>query len=165
MKQNKKGMVEIPAVTLNVLKKLVFDNNGVDMSPVIEDLSIGCPQEGKDLIAINVALTMKGLKPDLDIAKVTYKADWRHINIMIYQGFSLIHGVASFKVIRINWVPEGWVEGSSHNEMLALDQLDNLCIEPGGVKMQGIKEDETPDMEAFAEFVKKFIPNNELEAE
>lgn len=167
MKQNNKGMVEIPAVTLNVLKKLVFDNDGINMSPVIDDLSTGLPEEKKDLLAIHVALTMKGLKPDFDIAKVSYKGNWRSIKVYLYQGFSLIQGLASFKVFCVNWSSEeGWKARSSYESaVLGLHQIDDLHIAIDGLKMDGLKEDELPDMEAFAEIVKTIIPNDTYKLE
>lgn len=167
MKQNNKGMVEIPAVTLNVLKKLVFDNDGINMSPVIDDLSTGLPEDKKDLLAIHVALTMKGLKPDLDIAKVSYKSCWRSIKVYIYQGFSLIQGLVSFKVFYVNWSPEeGWkVRSSYESVVLGLHQIgDDLHTTIDGLKMDGLKEDEFPDMDAFAEVVKT-IPNDTYKLE
>ena len=61
MKQNFRGIVEMPEITLNAIKSLLFtDQGGVDLSNIINDLG------GSDLTAINVALVHKGAKPNVD---------------------------------------------------------------------------------------------------
>jgi F420-0:gamma-glutamyl ligase len=62
-KTNNDNFVTIPRQTLNTLKSLLFSENGTDLSKIIDDLSFG---KNDDLTAINVALTFKGLKPQID---------------------------------------------------------------------------------------------------
>lgn len=57
-----KNFVEVPIGTLSALKNMLFNNEGVDLSSIIEDLS----KPNDDLTAINIALTYKGFKPDID---------------------------------------------------------------------------------------------------
>ena len=64
MKTNK-GMVAVPAMTLNALKQMLFSNeNGIDLSNIINDLAFD--DKHKDLTAIHVALVHKGITPELD---------------------------------------------------------------------------------------------------
>lgn len=151
-------MVEIPAVTLNALKGLLFNDNGnIDLTPLINDLSVGLDEGRKDLMAINVALTFKGLKPEIEVPKISYKGDWRTVRVYIYQGFSLIEGVAAFKVHTIRWNDGKWTpENKTNNEVLGLVQVDEyLTPNLTDIKMQGIKEDETPIIADIIPFVKE----------
>ena len=55
--------VRISAAMLNCLKQVLFSQtNGVDLSPIVEDLG------GDDMTAIAVALAYKGIKPEIDDA-------------------------------------------------------------------------------------------------
>lgn len=62
----KNGMVEISAMTLNALKNMLFSEEGVNIDPIVEDLTDGL-ELNNDLVAINCALLMKGYKPKIDI--------------------------------------------------------------------------------------------------
>lgn len=60
------GTVKVSAATLNALKQMLFSSeNGIDINPMVEDLSAGLNQN-KDLIAINCGLTLKGVMPEID---------------------------------------------------------------------------------------------------
>ena len=98
MKESRKGFVEIPRMTLNALKGLLFSNDeGVDLSSIINDLTPN--EEMRDLIAINVALTYKGMKPKLDNT-TRYDGDYRTIKCYEFTSYSLILGVVNCKVVR-----------------------------------------------------------------
>lgn len=56
----------IPTPTLNALKNMLFSNDGVDLSNIINDLT--AEEENRDLNAINVALAYKGAKVEIDNA-------------------------------------------------------------------------------------------------
>lgn len=92
MKQTRKGFVEIPSTTLNALKNMLFTNeNGVDLSNIINDLTPSA--EAKDLTAINIALTHKGVRVDVD-ARPHYAYEWKNEFVRFdYTGYSLILGV------------------------------------------------------------------------
>ena len=62
----KNGMVEISAMTLNALKQLLFSEDGVNLTSIVDDLAAG--GKDKDLSAINVGLTFKGIKPEMDMS-------------------------------------------------------------------------------------------------
>lgn len=124
------GMVEIPAATLNALKGLLFDENGINVSPIINDLSIGMNQANKDLLEINVGLVMKGLKPSLDIPAILYEGSYRCLNIYVYKGFSLIEGVAVFDQITASFKIEDetmtWYQNNSsiNTPLLGIPQVE-----------------------------------------
>jgi hypothetical protein len=55
------GTVRISTAMLNCLKQVLYSQtNGVDLSPIVEDLG------GDDTMAIAVALAYKGIKPEID---------------------------------------------------------------------------------------------------
>lgn len=92
MKTTKNGFVNIPTATLNALKNMLFSNeNGVDFSNLIDDLSVGAEQ--RDLTAIHIALVHKGVKIDIDTA-TRYNHNYKnYITKYEYVGHSLILGV------------------------------------------------------------------------
>ena len=93
MKQTKKGFVEVPQTTLNALKNMLFTNNegSVDLSSIINDLTPNA--ESRDLTAINVALTYKGVCVDID-ERPHYAYDYRNRFCQYdFCGYSLILGV------------------------------------------------------------------------
>lgn len=53
--------VEISSATLSAIKNLLFNNDGINIKPLVDDLKVGDTNE--DLLAINVALVMQGAKP------------------------------------------------------------------------------------------------------
>jgi hypothetical protein len=92
MKQTKKGFVEVPTTTLNALKNMLFSaDNGVDLSNIINDLTPNA--DAKDLIAINIALTHKGVHVNID-ERPHYAHEWKRDFVRYdYTGYSLILGV------------------------------------------------------------------------
>ena len=89
------GFVEIPQMTLNALKGLLFNSeNGVDLSAIINDLRSD-PQD--ELTAINVGLVYKGLTPKVD-ETTRYRRDWKRLYRYEYAGLSLILGIVKVKV-------------------------------------------------------------------
>jgi hypothetical protein len=99
MKQTKKGFVEVPATTLNALKNMLFNNEGVDLTNIIDDLTPNA--ESRDLTAINVALAYKGVQIDID-KSVHYVYDWgNRFYTHTFVGVSLILGIV--KTQRALW--------------------------------------------------------------
>ena len=88
--------VEISALTLKALKGLLFDANGVDMSSIIDDLSVGQTEEQRDLMALNVGLVFKGMKPKID-ESTQYMFDYSNYYYRLdYIGYSLITGIVQY---------------------------------------------------------------------
>jgi hypothetical protein len=105
MKQNNNGMVEMPAVTLNAIKSLLFtDKGGIDLSSIINDLG------GSDLTAINVALVYKGAKPQIDTRS---RYEWNY-GTKYYRydfvSFSLILNKVECKKVAYNLLESGDAE-------------------------------------------------------
>lgn len=92
----RKGFVEVPQMTLNALKGLLFGNEGVDLSSIINDLK---PNDNDQLTAINVGLVYKGLTPEVD-KNPRYHRDWNAIVKWEYLGISLIMGIVKVKSFR-----------------------------------------------------------------
>lgn len=66
MTNNNSPMVSVPVATLNCIKSLLFGEDGVNLSGIIND--IASVKDNPDLVAINVALAFKGIKPKIDTA-------------------------------------------------------------------------------------------------
>ncbi len=82
--------VKVPAQTLNAVKNILFGKEGVDLSPIVNDLALN--EKEKDLTAINVALTFMGAKIDID-TKSRYTHNYgRNIVEYVHMGNSLILG-------------------------------------------------------------------------
>lgn len=119
-KQNN-GMVEMPAVTLNAIKSLLFtDKGGVDLSNIINDLG------GSDLMAINVALVHKGAKPKIDTRS---RYEWNY-GTKYYRydfvSFSLILNKVECKKVAYNLLESGDAEETgSYDTVLDLQDWLN----------------------------------------
>ena len=96
MKQElSKGLVAVPEPTLNALKNLLFSAEGIiNVTPIVNDLAIS--ENCKDMLAINIALVMKGIKPD--IGKFRFKKEGNLLITWELTHFSLISGVVTVRV-------------------------------------------------------------------
>ena len=96
MKQElSKGLVAIPEPTLNALKNLLFSAEGIiNVSPIVDDLAIS--KNCRDILAINIALVIKGMKPD--IGKFRFKKEGSLLITWELTHFSLISGVVTVRV-------------------------------------------------------------------
>ena len=96
------GMVQMPIPTLNAMKSLLFNENGVDVSAIVNDIS---PDEShKDLTAINVALVMMGKTPN--IGKTKYRKSGNILETTELTHFSLIMGIVSVKISYLRYNSE-----------------------------------------------------------
>ena len=90
-------LVSVPRVTLQALKKLLFnqDGEGVNLTPIVQDLVTGDTDE--DLMALNVGLVFKGLVPEVD---TTSRFGWEYYTLKRYDfvHFSLIQNLITVKV-------------------------------------------------------------------
>lgn len=87
--------VSIPVTTLNALKGLLFNSEeGVDLSPIVKDLTVG--NDNEDLVAINVGLTFKGLTPKIDTT-TRYSKDYRDIVEYTFVSYSLIRDLVTYE--------------------------------------------------------------------
>lgn len=98
-------MVSVPSTTLNALKGLLFNSeNGVDLSSIVNDLKIADTNE--ELLAINVGLTFKGLKPEIDTTS-RYDCDYRSIIRYDFVNYSMILNKVTCKRVRVaEWSDE-----------------------------------------------------------
>ena len=96
MKQElSKGLVAIPEPTLNALKNLLFSAEGtINVSPIVDDLAIS--KNCRDILAINIALVIKGMKPD--IGKFRFKKEGNLLITWELTHFSLISGVVTVRI-------------------------------------------------------------------
>lgn len=62
--ETKNNAVQVPSATLNALKNCLFKDNGVNINPLIDDLEV--LGQNRDLVAINVWLTLNRIPIDVD---------------------------------------------------------------------------------------------------
>ena len=86
--------INVPASTLNAIKNLLFSEKegGVDLSSIVEDLTTG--NENRDLMAINVGLTFKGIKPKID-STTRYSRDYQNLVEYTFISYSMIRDVVT----------------------------------------------------------------------
>lgn len=97
-----KGMVAVPTPTLAAIKAMLVSETGIDVSPIVEDLAVS--PDHKDFMFINVALVMKGKKPE--IGKLRYKKEGNLLITYEATHFSLISGIVSVKKTALRYKPE-----------------------------------------------------------
>ena len=102
MKELSKGLVSVPKPTFNALKNLLFSTEGIDVSPIVNDLAIS--EDCKDLMAVNIALVMKDMKPE--IGKFRYKKEGRLFVTWELVHYSLINGIVTVKVSAMRYDSE-----------------------------------------------------------
>ena len=123
----KNGMVEISAMTLNALKQLLFSEDGVNLTSIVDDLAAG--GKDKDLSAINVGLTFKGIKPEMDMSPRwgNFNEYWRQYSAYTPVGYSLILDRVTYKKCDITRDKEKdeWTSGKvCEGSMPMADWLD-----------------------------------------
>lgn len=139
----RKGFVEIPQMTLNALKGLLFGNEGVDLSSIIKDLA--SDEDNTDLTAINVGLVYKGLTPEID-KSTRYHRNYMTLVKWECVGVSLILGVVKVKSFT------KWFDQKAQ-------KLDDEWREDEGIQCYGFDqwlEKSTSESEIIAELKEKF---------
>jgi hypothetical protein len=131
----KNGMVEISAMTLNALKQLLFSEDGVNLTNIVKDLAAGGKNE--DLSAINVGLTFKGIKPEMDMSPRwgNFNEYWRQYSAYTPVGYSLILDRVTFKKCEISRDKEKdeWTSGKVIEDSMPMADWLNLTTEKSDV--------------------------------
>ena len=128
------SMVNISVSTLNALKQLLFSSeNGVDLSSIVKDISTGL-NTNEDLTAVNVGLTFKGIKPEIDkttryVGENTY---WRQYARLEFVDYSLILDRVSAKRTTISREKESnmWKEEEPCEFICSLEDWLNKPTTP-----------------------------------
>lgn len=102
----KTSNINISSATLSAIRSLLFNNEGVDISPIVNDMATA--DDNKDLLAINVALVMRGAKPTIDETSRYNKfynnkgfARWDFVS------YSLIRDLVTYKVVEYDYTETG----------------------------------------------------------
>ena len=134
--KNQESMVNISVSTLNALKQLLFsDENGVDLSPIVKDISTGL-NANEDLTAINVGLAFKGIKPVVDKA-TRYEAGstyWKRYTRCEFVEHSLILDMVKYNSIDVtrDEKTDTWTDGESRLECCSLSKWLEMSTSPDG---------------------------------
>lgn len=131
----KNGIVEISAMTLNALKQLLFSEDGVNLTNIVKDLAAGGKNE--DLSAINVGLTFKGIKPEMDMSPRWggFNDYWRQYIAYTPVGYSLILDRVTYKKCEISRDKEKdeWTSGKVYEDSMPMAEWLNLTTEKADV--------------------------------
>lgn len=94
--KNQISTIDVPVSTLNAIKNLLFSEKegGVDLSSIVSDLTVG--DDNSDLVAINVGLTFKGIKPDVD-KTARYSKDYKDLVEYTFVSYSMIRDLVTFE--------------------------------------------------------------------
>lgn len=99
MKKNNIKTYEVSETILKSINKLLFvKSGGVDLSPIIDDLSLGAD---KIVAQLKVGLLMNGLKEENPLPKVifNYRYD-KVVDIYISEGYSMLTGKYLFTICK-----------------------------------------------------------------
>lgn len=128
-------MVEISAMTLNALKQLLFSEDGVNLTNIVKDLAAGGKNE--DLSAINVGLTFKGIKPEMDMSPRwgNFNEYWRQYSAYTPVGYSLILDRVTYKKCEISRDKEKdeWTSGKVYEDSMPMADWLNLTTDKADV--------------------------------
>lgn len=128
-------MVEISAMTLNALKQLLFTEDGVNLTNIVKDLAAGGKNE--DLSAINVGLTFKGIKPEMDMSPRwgNFNEYWRQYSAYTPTGYSLILDRVTYKKCDISRDKEQdkWTSGKVYEDSMPMADWLNLTTDKDDV--------------------------------
>lgn len=131
----KQGMVEISAMTLNALKQLLFSEDGVNLTSIVDDLAAG--GKNKDLSAINVGLTFRGIKPEMDMSTRWggFSDYWRQYTAYTPTGYSLILDRVTFRKCEItrNKEKDEWTSGKVYEDSMSMADWLNLTTDKSEV--------------------------------
>ena len=128
-------MVEISAMTLNALKQLLFVEDGVNLTGIVDDLVAG--GKNRDLSAINVGLTFKGIKPEMDMSPRwgNFNEYWRQYSAYTPTGYSLILDRVTYKKCEISRDKEKdkWASGEVREDSMPMADWLNLTTNKADV--------------------------------
>lgn len=128
-------MVEISAMTLNALKQLLFSEDGINLTNIVKDLAAGGKNE--DLSAINVGLTFKGIKPEMDMSPRWggFNDYWRQYSAYTPVGYSLILDRVTYKKCEISRDKEQdkWTSGKVYEDSMPMADWLNLTTDKADV--------------------------------
>ena len=128
-------MVEISAMTLNALKQLLFSEDGVNLTGIVDDLAAG--GKNKDLSAINVGLTFKCIKPEMDMSPRwgNFSDYWRQYSAYTPVGYSLILDRVTYRKCEITRDKERdeWTSGRVYEDSMSMADWLNLTTDKSEV--------------------------------
>lgn len=125
-----KATVKISAATLNALRQMLFSSQeGVNLSPIVNDLAGKEDSAQRDEAAINVALTFKGIVPKIDSAEARYESlnDWnKSYYLCQFERYSLILDRVYYTSIQFKIKEGEWEKGKEveHNSCSLEDWYD-----------------------------------------
>lgn len=114
------NFVKLSRSLAKAVENQLFDKSGVDMSPIINDLSVN---RDRDVVALSVGVLLKGFVKDEFTGKVRYHAYYtkrdncRMINYYKHEctGFSLIDNKVTLKVTKFEAEADGRDENGNYS--------------------------------------------------
>jgi hypothetical protein len=150
MKNSKAKNITVPAGTVALLKEMFTSNQGVDLSAIIQDLSV---ETGEDLVAINLGLLMNNKVLEVPQKVYTFshsKGQLNRVYVRIKTGHSLLKDVVNYTYYTFelhfdddgneSWVQSNYV--SHHNTCSIASWFD--CEEqlPDGLELPELVDED-----------------------
>jgi len=131
MVKSNNSSVTISAAMLNCLKQVLFSQtNGVDLTPIVEDLG------GDDTTAIAVALAYKGIKPEIDTT-TRFEYEYRDTySKQEFKSYSVIKDAVIINKTYFSWdnATHKWNKAQSHDISITLYNWLNKSTSEEDVK-------------------------------
>ena len=135
--------ITVPAGTVALLKEMFTDNQGIDLSAVIQDLSV---ETGEDLVAINLGLLMNNKVLEVPEKVYTFGTNKGQVNrvyVRVKTGHSLLKDVVNYTYYTFelrfdNECNEAWVQSeyvSHHNTCSIANWFDCETELPKGLEL------------------------------
>ena len=141
MVKSNNTQVTISAAMLNCLKQTLFSQtDGVDLSPIVEDLG------GEDVTAIAVALAYKGIKPEIDTT-TRFDTEYRDTYAKYeFKSYSVIKDLVLISKTYYTWDSNThtWSNDRSQDMEIQLSRWLNMSTSEEDIKNK-IVPDSKPD--------------------
>lgn len=120
MARTQSAQVSINPVTLNALVALVCDKEGVNLSPIIDDLSNGLDVD-RAVVAANTVIAFKGIKVEVDSATRYCSGGQDNYRIWEFIAYSAILDRVTYKATYVKLKEGKWEKGNSYEDTCAYD--------------------------------------------
>jgi hypothetical protein len=131
MVKSNNTQVTISAAMLNCFKQVLFSQtNGVDLSPIVEDLG------GEDITAVAVALAYKGIKPEIDTT-TRFDTEYRGTYAKYeFKSYSVIKDLVLISKTYFTWEDNThtWSSDSSQDMEIQLSRWLNMSTSEEDIK-------------------------------
>ncbi len=157
MVKSNNTQVTISAAMLNCLKQTLFtQTNGVDLTPIVEDLG------GEDITAIAVALAYKGIKPEIDTT-TRFDTEYRDTYAKYeFKSYSVIKDLVLISKTYCTWNSEThtWSNDRSQDMEIQLSRWLNMSTSEEDIKNKIVPASKSDGVGEASKTVLRVSPKN-----